>query len=496
MSSDADNDRAADAGGDAPDTQDNLTVTRHRITIRGREIAYTVTCGTLVFKEESEKKGEQAGEAEGEKPKAEIFFVAYTRDDVSEVADRPITFSFNGGPGSSSVWMHLGMLGPKRVLLDDLGFPLPPPYRLVENGYSLLDASDLVFIDPVATGYSRAVKGEKAKDFHSLKRDVASVGDFIRLYTTRYQRWSSPKFLIGESYGTTRAAALSGYLQETHGMYLSGLMLISVVLNFQTIRFATGNDLPPVLYLPTYAATAHYHQRLPSDLQSRTLRDLLDEVETFALERYGPALSKGASLPADERAELIRELARYTGVSEDYLDRTDLRIDIMRFVKELLRDQKRTVGRIDSRYTGIDRDAAGETFEYDPSLAATHGPYAATFNDYVRRELEFELDLPYKLLAPLYANWQWETDNRYVDVAETLRQAMSINPALKVHIANGYYDLATPHFATEYTINHLSLDPDLQGNISSSYYEAGHMMYVHLESLEKLKGELERFIGG
>jgi carboxypeptidase C (cathepsin A) len=235
---------------------DMLVETHHSLSIDGREVSYTVTCGTLVLKEEAEKKGEQEGESEGEKPRASIFFVAYTRDGLDDTRKQPVTFSFNGGPGSSSVWLHLGLLGPRRVLLDDDGFAYPPPYKLVDNDHSLLDQTDLVFIDPVSTGFSRAVRGEKPKQFHGFKKDIESVGDFIRLYTTRYQRWLSPKFLIGESYGTTRAAGLSGYLQERHGMYLNGIMLISSILNFQTADFHPGNDLPYILFLPTYCATA------------------------------------------------------------------------------------------------------------------------------------------------------------------------------------------------------------------------------------------------
>lgn len=495
MPHDAESDRPAAAAAQ-PEVRDNLVVTHHRTTIGGREIAYTVTCGTLVFHQESEKRGEKQGEAEGAVPKAEIFFIAYTLDGVDDPSGRSLTFSFNGGPGSSSIWMHLGLLGPKRVRLDDDGFPLPPPYELVDNDHSLLDVSDLVFIDPVSTGYSRPVVGEKAKAFHSLKTDVASVGDFIRLYVTRNARWRSPTFLIGESYGTTRAASLSGYLQETHGLYLSGLMLVSVVLEFQTLRFTSGNDLPAILYLPTYAATAHYHGKLADDLQARPLRELLDEVEAFTIDRYAPALMKGAALPDGERRDLVRDVARYTGLSEAYVERTDLRIEILRFCKELLRDRGQTVGRIDSRYLGTDRDSAGAIFEYDPSLAATNGPYSATFNDYVRRDLGYESDLPYRVLARLFQDWTWDADNQFLDVAETLRKAMTTNRSLKVHLANGYYDLATPHFATEYTFNRLPLPPDLRANISSSYYEAGHMMYVHIPSLAKMKGELEAFIEG
>ena len=252
--------------------KDEIAVTQHAVTINGREVKYTVTAGTIVLKEEEEKEEK----AEGEKAKATIFFVAYTRDDVEDVSRRPLTFSFNGGPGSSSVWLHLGVLGPRRVLADDDGNLLPPPYRLVDNEYSILDVTDLVFIDPVSTGFSRAVAGEMPKQFHDFKKDIESVGEFIRLYTTRARRWTSPKFLIGESYGTTRAGGLSGFLQERHGMYLNGIMLVSSILNFQTARFTPGNDLPYILFLPTYSATAWYHGRLPVELQQQPLPQLLE----------------------------------------------------------------------------------------------------------------------------------------------------------------------------------------------------------------------------
>jgi carboxypeptidase C (cathepsin A) len=478
-----------------PVPQDQLVTTEHQITLDGKEITYIVTTGTLVLKEESEKTGDKAGEAEGEKPKATVFFVAYTLKDVDDTAHRPITFSFNGGPGSASVWLHLGALGPRRVVMTDEGQLPPPPYRLADNAYSLLDQTDLVFIDPMLTGYSRPVTGEKAKEYLNFKKDIESVGDFIRLYTTRYQRWLSPKFLIGESYGTTRAAGLSGYLQERHGLYLNGIMLVSSILDFGTDTAQPGNDLPYILYLPTYTATAWYHQRLKGRLQ-KDLRRTLAEVETFALGDYTHALMRGAALPPKARAAIIEQLARFTGLSVDYIDRVNLRIEIMRFTKELLRSQRRTVGRLDSRFTGIDRDSGGETFEHDPSMSAIIGPYTAAFYDYVRRELKFEIDLPYEVLN-FKANEQWsfaQHENRYVEVAETLRKAMAVNPYLKVFVANGFYDLATPYFATEYTFNHLSLDPSLQANISMSYYEAGHMMYIHLPSLAKLKQDLAAFI--
>lgn len=480
----------------APSTTpaDRLITTKHRVTIGGTEIRYTVTAGTMVLKEEAEGKGEQEGVFEGEKPRASIFFIAYTRDDVDDAARRPITFSFNGGPGSSSVWMHLGLLGPQRVAMDEIGNLPPPPFRLVPNEYSLLDETDLVFIDPVSTGFSRPVEGEKARSFHSFKRDIESVGDFIRLYTTRYGRWTSPKFLIGESYGTTRAAGLAGYLHERHALYLNGIMLISAVLDFATVAFDPGNDLPHILYLPTYAATAWYHGRL-GERQDQDLQSLLAEVEAFALGDYALALLKGASLAAAEEAQLAERLASYTGLSADYIRRAHLRIEIMRFTKELLRTQRRTVGRLDSRFQGIDRDAAGEHHEYDPSLTNIMGPYTATFNDYVRRELGFESDTTYEILNPRVWPWSYaEHENRYVNVADTLRKAIAINPYLKIFVASGYFDLATPYFATDYTVSHLALDPDLRGNLTTAYYQAGHMMYIHLPSLAQIKQDLAAFV--
>lgn len=478
-------------GSDTPPT-DQLVVTRHSVTIGGQTIAYTATAGTIVLKEESENEGA----FEGEKPRATIFFVAYTRDDVADPATRPITFAFNGGPGSSSVWLHLGLLGPRRVhLLDDVGQLPPPPYRLIENEYSLLDVSDLVFIDPVTTGYSRVVPGEKAKEFHGFKKDIEAVGDFIRLYVTRFRRWLSPKFLAGESYGTTRAGGLAGYLQERHGMYLNGIMLISSVLDFATLEFEIGNDLPYLLFLPTYSATAWYHRRLVPELQHRELDALLREVEEFALGPYAAALLKGAALPADEHQRIVAHLARYTGLRPEYIAATNLRIEIHRFVKELLRDQRRTVGRLDSRFTGIDRDAAGEHNEYDPSYSTIQGPYTATLNHYLRAELGFESDLTYEILTGRVRPWSYaDHENKYVTVADTLRKAMTINPYLQVYIANGYYDLATPYFATQYTVNHLALDPQLQSNIRQGFFEAGHMMYIHRPSLVRLKAELAAFV--
>ena len=467
-----------------PTPEDNLSVTHHSVTINGEEIRYTATTGTLVLKEEVDK--------EGEKAKASVFFIAYTRDDVQDMSERPITFSFNGGPGSSSVWLHLGVLGPRCVKPDEEGELPHPPYQLKNNECSILDKTDLVFIDPVSTGFSRAVPGEEAKQFHGFKKDIESVGDFILLYLGRYKRWGSPKFLIGESYGTTRASGLSGYLQERHGTYLNGIMLVSVVLNFQTIRFAPGNDLPYILYLPTYAATALYHGKLEADVQ---FESFMNEVRAFAMGDYTTALMQGSALPADQRANITQQLAKYTGLTPEYIERTDLRINIMRFCKELLRDEGRTIGRFDSRYKGIDRDSAGEIYEYDPSSAVVQGAYTAMLNYYVRDELGFASDLPYEILSRRVHPWDYgDHQNEYVNVADTLRMAMTTNPALKVFVANGYYDLATPFLASEYTFTHLGLDKSLQDNISMAYYQAGHMMYIDQGELQQMKRDLDAYL--
>jgi carboxypeptidase C (cathepsin A) len=472
-----------------PAARDELVESKHVLKIGDQEIAYTVITGTMVLREETPDRGK---EFEGEKPTAEFFFVAYTKDAVEDPASRPLTFSFNGGPGSSSVWLHLGLLGPRRVVMEFDGNLPKPPYRLADNEFSLLDQTDLVFIDPVSTGYSRPAQGQKATEFHGFKKDIESVGDFIRLYTTRYNRWLSPKFLIGESYGTTRASGLSGYLQERHGLYLNGIMLISSVLNFQTIEFTPGNELPYVMFLPSYAATAWYHHALRV---RRPLQNLLAEVQEFALREYAPALLQGDSLPSLERQKIVEKLARYTGLTPDYIERSNLRVPDFRFFKELLRSRARTVGRLDSRFLGIDPDTISDGARNDPSFSNIIGPYTAAFYDYARRELRFEKDIPYEIITDHVSPWSYaEHENQFVYVAGTLRQAMSINPALKVFIANGYYDLATPYFATEYTFNHLGLDESLRGNISMGYYEAGHMMYLHLPALEQLKKDLADFI--
>ena len=460
--------------------EDRIVTTKHKAAIGGASIAYTATAGTLVLRDE-----------EG-KAKASMFFVAYVRDGVQDLAKRPITFAYNGGPGSSSVWLHMGAFGPRRVVLDDEGRDPGPPYRLTDNGESILDLTDLVFIDPVITGYSRPAPGEEAKQFHGLREDVESVGQLIHLYAARNGRWSSPKFLAGESYGTTRSAALVHHLQERYGMYFNGVVLISSILNFQTARFQAGNDLPYPLFLPTYTATAWYHKRLPADLQG-DLQRALQEAEAFALGEYTLALAQGNDLAPGRRREIAQKVARLTGLSPEYVERVNLRPVIHPFTKELLRAERKTVGRLDSRFQGIDRMAEGEEPEFDPSYAAILGPFSGVLNDYVSQDLEFKSDLPYEILTGRVRPWNFGGDQGYVNVAEELREAMARNPALKVFVGSGYYDLATPYFATEYTFDHLAFDPGYAERVTKTYYECGHMMYIRKVDREKLKRDLAAF---
>ncbi len=474
-----------------PHHEEGVSTTSHVVTIGEVEVAYTATASRTILREEEGKK------------QASFFSVAYTRDGIEDPATRPIVFCFNGGPGSSSVWLHLGAFGPRRVLLDDNGMAGPPPGRLVGNEHALLDVADVVFIDPVGTGYSRAIPDEELKQYMHFKRDIETVGEFIRIYLTRHERWGSPKFLAGESYGTTRSAGLAAHLFKRHGIAFNGLILISSILNFQTAGFDSktwtferGNDLPYPLFLPTYAAAAWHHGRLSDSYQQRPLRELLDEVEAFAAGAYTLALFQGDGLEPGRRSKIARKLAAYTGLSVDYVQRYDLRIEILRFCKELLREERRTIGRIDARYTGIDRFVDGDTVESDPSIDATMGLYTSALNDYVRRELGYESELPYEILSEkVHESWDYEDfKNAHVDVSEALRETISRNPSTRVFVASGYYDLATPHFASEYTFSHLGLDPSLRGNVELEYYEAGHMMYVHAPSRARLAADVKGFI--
>lgn len=462
----------------AADVEDRLVETRHSIQAEGGRVAYRAVTGTTVLRD-----------AKG-KPRAEIFSVAYLREGAGDLSKRPVTFVFNGGPGSSAVWLHLGVIGPRRVEFADAVQPQPAPYRMVDNVHGLLEVSDLVFIDPVGTGYSRALGEARDADFHGVKEDIESVGEFIRLWTQRNGRWNSPKFLAGESYGTTRAAGLVNHLQNNEGMFFNGVALISSILNFQTARFAPGNDLPYILFLPTYAATAWYHDRI----QPRpALEAFLAEVRAFAAGEYATALMQGDRLPEEQAQAIAARVAAYTGTSPQFVRNNNLRVPIFRFTKELLRDQRRSVGRLDSRYIGIDRDAGGDRFDTDPSYTAILGPYTAALGDYVRTALGYREDRKYEILSGEPGrNWKWGSG--FVNTGEDLREAISRNPHLRVYVANGYYDLATPFFATEYTFDHLGLEPHLRGNISMSYFEAGHMMYQHPESLARLGRELRDFI--
>jgi carboxypeptidase C (cathepsin A) len=465
------------------DKEEPPVVTHHEIRVGAKTLKYTATTGMMPLRD-----------AKGDID-AHIFYMAYTLDGSGDSSRRPLMFSFNGGPGSASVWLHLGALGPKRVVMLADGEMPQPPFHLVDNEFTWLDQTDLVFIDPVGTGYSRAIKPELSKKFWSLHGDIESVGEFIRLYLTRYERWTSPLFLVGESYGTTRAAGLSGHLIE-RGIAFNGIVLVSSILNFQTADFTKGNDLPYVLYLPTYAATAWYHHKLAPDLQS-DLQKTLKEVETWAATGYAEALAKGDRLSASERQETIDHLARYMGIEKRYIDESNLRVPIFRFTKELLRDQKRTVGRIDSRFKGIDESSATEAPEYDPSISAIRPPYTTTFNNYVRGELGYKTDLEYYILGEgITSPWEWGPGSRqgFPDTSEDLRRAFSRNPYMKLYVASGFFDLATPYFATQYTLAHMGLDPSLRGNIRTGEYDAGHMVYIDTKSLEKLKRDVAGFL--
>jgi carboxypeptidase C (cathepsin A) len=470
-----------------PKPADDLVSTSHTLTAGRRKLKYTATTGRIVLRKEVLTDGT----FDGHLPKAEVFLTAYTLDDA-DATKRPVTFAFNGGPGSSSVWLHLGLLGPRRVVSGDVGELAPPPYGLVDNAETLLAHSDLVFIDPVSTGYSRAVKGEKPGDYHGFTDDIESVGEVIRLWTSRNGRWMSPKFLAGESYGTTRAAGLADHLQSRYGMYLNGLVLVSSVLEFATIEFGHGNDLPYPLFLPTYAAIANYHGKHGD----RPLDDVIAEAREFAAKDYPWALAQGNRLSADERASVVARIADLAGVSADYVDRVDLRIEHIRFFTELLRDRRQVAGRLDGRFTGWDPDAGREQFAADPSMNAIMGPYTAALNHYIRDELEYTNDLPYEVINPKASEaWSFkEFEARHITVADKLGTAMRANPHLKVHVAFGYYDGATPFFAAEHSLARLELPEHLRGNVESAYYHAGHMMYVHEPSRVRQSADLADFV--
>lgn len=485
---------------------DDASTTYHTCEINGQTIHYEAVAGTIVLVKD---------EAREARPSAKMFYISYRRtltpgdeykarkdagEDVPEsnypdATQRPITFSFNGGPGSSSVWLHLGIFGPKKVAYaDGEGRPGPPPYQVEANPNSLLDRSDFVFIDPVSTGFSRAQGETSEKEFHGLESDIASVANFIKRYITRNNRWSSPLYIAGESYGTTRAAGLTHHLQAQHGISVNGVILVSAVLEFASLRFGDANDLAYICFLPSYAATAHYHGVLPPEHQNKPVEQLYKEAEAFALGEYASALVKGARLTQAEKGSVVRRMADLTGLKPEFIARSNLRVDQGRFCKELLRDKGLTVGRFDSRFTGRDRDDANATYDYDPSYAVIRSNYTESFNAYIRQELGFESDLSYEILTSV---WPWDYgragEGRYVNVAERLRAVMHEQPHIRVFVASGYHDLATPPLGFDYTHDHMQLRDELHGNIRNHYYIGGHMMYLDRASMAKLKADLDAF---
>lgn len=474
--------------------RDDLVSTTHRLRLdRRRSLDYTATTGRVVLREEVY----DGGEFTGVRARAEMSLTSYVLDtgDPEQARRRPVTFAFNGGPGSSSVWLHLGVLGPRRVAMGDVGELVPPPYDLVDNPQTLLAVSDLVFIDPVSTGYSRAVEGGRPERFHGYTGDVESVAELIRLWTTRHRRWMSPKFVAGESYGTLRGAALVDHLQDRHNLYVNGLILISSVLDLSSIDFEDQrNDRAHALYLPTYAAIAHYHGRLGARGR-RPLAEVVAEAEDHAARDYPWVLSRGDRLTAAERQDAVRRLAALTGLSEDYVDRADLRIEHQRFFGELLRDRGLAVGRLDGRFTGPAPSGLVEVLGEDPSYDAIRGPYAAAFNHYVRAELGYDSDLAYEQITRRIERWSFsDFEGRPVDVTPRLERAMRANPHLRVHVAQGYYDGATPHFAAEDVLAHLRLPAEQRAGIELVHYEAGHMMYLHEPSRLQQSRDLADFV--
>lgn len=471
---------------------DDVRRTEHTLTLdEGRTLRYTAATGRIVLSAETIDKDVFSGAT----PKIEMSVTSYVAEPEDDPAPRrPVTFAFNGGPGASSVWLHLGLLGPRRVLSGDVANLTPPPYGLVDNAQSLLAVSDLVFIDPVSTGWSRTVEGEKPKDYHGFQADIDSVAELIRLWVTRHNRWLSPKFLIGESYGTVRAAALAQHLQDRLAMYLNGVMLVSSIIDFDTSDFEYRNDRAYVDYLPTYAAVAHCH----GFHAGRSLREVLDEAEEYAERDYPWALARGSRLTARERAQVVARLAAITGLSPAYVERSNLRVEHIRFLTELLRERGLAVGRLDGRFTGPLRSGVAEQWDADPSFDAVMGPYAAAFNHYVRSELDYEQELAYVLSSErAFKEWSYkEYEAKPIDVTAALSRAMRANPHLRVHVAYGYHDGATPYHGAEDSFAHLEVPDHLLDNIEHRYYEAGHMMYVHEPSRLQQSADLRAFVEG
>ncbi len=454
--------------------RDSVVVTHHTATIGGEQIHYTATTGTYVVRDD-------AGA-----PKATFFFAAYTKDGVSDIADRPVAFVYNGGPGSASLFTHMGM-GPEEVVLTPDGHGMPAPYRIKDNQDSFLDATDLVFVDAISTGYSRAAPGQNPTQFYGVVQDANAFSDFIYQYITRNERWDSPKFLIGESYGTTRSAELAGVLLHRHNMYLNGIVLLS------TMAFAPwGADDRTEFFLPTYITSAWYHHLLPPDLEKLSVDSIAQIARTFAHGEYAQALEQGDQISKAEYAKVTADMARLTGLSPTYIDESDLRVSSQRWFAQLLRSKREIVGRLDSRFVGYNRDAASERAEYDPSEASYLGAFTATFMDYVRRDLGWTSNAYYTVTANVRP---WDR-SALQDVAETLRSAMTQESSLKVLVLCGYYDLATPFNGIEETVSHMQLEPAIRKNISFDYYASGHMVYIDQKQHDKMHRDVDAFIDG
>lgn len=461
------------------------SVTQHSVTINGQQIDYTATAGTMILEN---NKGE---------PVASFGYTAYSKNGVDDKSNRPVTFSYNGGPGSSSIWLHMGVMGPRRVVVNDPENTPPAPYQLTDNQYSLLNATDIVMVDPVGTGISRAIGKAKNADFWGLQQDIRSVSNFIKSYIAKNDRWNSPKYLLGESYGTTRSAGIAKYLQE-RGIALNGVVLVSTVLDLRTIAFGDADTLPYVIYLPTYAAVAWYHDQITNKPES--LKAFVQEARAFATGEYADALLQGDELSDSQRQSVLNKLARFTGLSKSYLDDANLRVTQPMFTKELLRDKGQTVGRLDSRYAGYSLDDLSKEALYDPQSTAISSAYTAMFLKYYRNQLKVTTDTAYNISAyrlPGFS-WDWDRPGSFFPTSPTtapdLAEAMTKNPNLKVLVLNGYYDLATPFMGAEYTMDHLDIPEELESNIKMEYYKAGHMMYIHRPSLKKFHDDVSRFI--
>jgi carboxypeptidase C (cathepsin A) len=477
---------AADQKSGKPVPKEESSVTHHEVKIDGQEIHYTATAGNLLIRD-------------GDDPVASMFYVAYTRDGVTNMDDRPVTFFYNGGPGSSSIWLHMGSFGPRIVETANARSTGPAPYHVVNNGDSLLNRSDLVYIDAVGTGFSKVVGKGQGTNFWSVDGDVESFAKFITRYVTVNHRWNSPKFLFGESYGTTRSAALVYYLQR-QGMDFNGVVLLSSILNYA--EHAPGLDDPYVDSLPTYAAIAWFHDKLPN--KPADLSPFLQQVRDFASGEYAQALAKGQTLSATQEDAVAVKLHDFTGLSVKYLKEANLRVDPSRFRKELLRDERRTVGRYDARFEGIDFDAAGEFPTYDASDTGIAGAFTAAFNSYLADELLYSHETPYKVMNG-EVNEHWNHEHRLPGytgdsrpfpltyVVDDLAQAMRENPQLKVLSANGYFDLATPFYFTERDLDHMELDPSLRSNLTFRYYPSGHMVYLNPAARKAFRADLGKF---